>query len=123
MSNESNFLEHARTMHGTVLQEDIGELLMIPSPTNDSGGSGDGRGAEVKGPPGLARRAVSARRHGLHHEAIFLVFQNESTATRPELSPAFDTTAPDHTTLTGISDIIEIQSNSTSSVARRKSML
>ena len=57
---------------------------MISSPTNDSGGSGDGRGAEAEGRPGLARRAVSARRHGLHHEAVFLVVQNESTATRPE---------------------------------------
>ena len=56
---------------------------MISSPTNDSGGSSDGRGAEVEGRPSLARRAVSARRQGLHHETVFLVVQNESAATRP----------------------------------------
>ena len=90
---------------------------MISSPTNDSGGSSDGRGAEVEGRPSLARRAVSARRQGLHHETVFLVVQNESAATRPELSPAFGTTGPDHSTLTGIpSDIIEIQPNAASSV-------
>ena len=44
---------------------------MISSPTNDSGGSSDGRGAEVEGRPSLARRTVSARRQGLHHETVF----------------------------------------------------
>ena len=92
---------------------------MISSPTNDSGGSSDGRGAEVEGRSSLARRAVSARRQRLHHETVFRVVQNESAATRPELNPAFGTTAPDHSTLTGIvsdMDIIEIQPNAASSV-------
>ena len=89
---------------------------MISSPTNDSGGSSDGRGAEVEGRSSLARRAVSARRQRLHHETVFRVVQNESAATRPELSPAFGTTATDHTTLVSDMDIIEIQPNAASSV-------
>ena len=58
----------------------------VPSPTDDPGGSSDGRGAKVKGRPRLARRSIFKWRHWFHRVSVLLLFPNETT-TGPDFVP------------------------------------